>query len=128
MDFDKIERYLKHTLQFLYARVILELLNDVVKENCYGCDVDHPSQAQHTCLMWTKLEHLDIYFDLTFNKIDEKDKKKKIQLQNQINLMDIPQDYKRKCLNNLMIGVAFISQNQILYERRLRNIYYLRVD
>jgi hypothetical protein len=37
-----VERFLKHTMKFLYARTILELLNDVVKENCYGCEVDHP--------------------------------------------------------------------------------------
>lgn len=94
MDFDKVERYFKDILQFLYARVILEQLNYVVKENCYGCEVDHPSQIQHTCIMLTKLEHLDTYFDTTFNKIDEKDIK--IQLQNQISLMDMSEDYKSK--------------------------------
>ena len=30
-----VERFLKHTMEFLYARTILELLNDVVKENCF---------------------------------------------------------------------------------------------
>jgi hypothetical protein len=36
----KVERFRKHTLDFVYARSILDLLNDVVKENCYGCEVD----------------------------------------------------------------------------------------
>lgn len=65
----KIQRFLKQTLDFLYARTVLELLNEVVKDNCYGCEIDHPSQTQHTCLMWTTTEHLDTYFEQTFNKI-----------------------------------------------------------
>ena len=55
-------------MEFLYNKTILELLNDVVMEYCYGCEVDHPSQVQHTCLMWTWVEHLDTYFNLAFEK------------------------------------------------------------
>jgi hypothetical protein len=35
-----VERFLKHTMEFLYARTILELLSGVVKKDCYGCE-DH---------------------------------------------------------------------------------------
>lgn len=84
----KIQRFLKQTLDFLYARTVLELLNEVVKDNCYGCEIDHPSQTQHTCLMWTTTEHLDTYFEQTFNKIKYGDVI--IQLREQVELMDIP--------------------------------------
>ena len=33
----------------------------------YGCEVDHSSQTQHACLMCTVSEHLDTYFEETFN-------------------------------------------------------------
>ena len=92
----KIERFLGHTLDFLYARTVLELLNDVVKENCYGCEVNHPSQVHHTCLMWTEAEHLETYFDLTFNKINQEDMVKK--LRKEVEIMDIPVDYKNNVL------------------------------
>lgn len=57
------------TLTFLYARTVLELLRDEVKENCYGCEIDDPSQMHHTCLMWTKNEHLCTYLESVFKKI-----------------------------------------------------------
>ena len=84
-------------MDFLYARTVLELLNDVVKENCYGCEVNHPSQVHHTCLMWTSAEHLDVYFDLAFNKIKQEDMVKKFK--KEVEIMDIPVDYKNNVLN-----------------------------
>ena len=67
MQDQKFERVLKHTLLFVYAKTVVELLPVVVKENCYGCEVAHPSQTQYTCLMWTISEPLDTYFEDTFN-------------------------------------------------------------
>ena len=65
----KENRFLKHTLDFIDARSILDLLDHVIKENCYGCQVDHPSQVQHSCLMMSEAEYLDLYFDKAFDKI-----------------------------------------------------------
>lgn len=92
----KVERYMRHTLNFLYAKTILELLNEVVVENCYGCEVSHASQVQHICLMWTEAEHLDIYFDQVFNKIQYQDIVKK--LREHVKIMDISIDHKNKVL------------------------------
>lgn len=95
----KMNRLLKHTLNFLYARSILGVLDDVVKEHCYGCEIDHPSQTQHTCLMWTKAEHLDIYFDKAFEKVIYASIVSKMR--KQVEIMDIPLDSKDKLLNDL---------------------------
>lgn len=95
----KVNRLLKHTLNFLYARSILGVLDDVVKEHCYGCEIDHPSQTQHTCLMWTKAEHLDIYFDKAFEKVIYASIVSKMR--KQVEIMDIPLDSKDKLLNDL---------------------------
>ena len=93
----KVERFLKHTLDFVYARTILGLLDGEVKENCYGCEVDHPSQVQHTCLMWSKAEQLDAYFDIIFQKI--KYEYIVMVLRKEVEIMDIPTDYKNNVLN-----------------------------
>lgn len=95
----KMNRLLKHTLNFLYARSILGVLDDVVKEHCYGCEIDHPSQTQHTCLMWTKAEHFDIYFDKAFEKVIYASIVSKMR--KQVEIMDIPLDSKDKLLNDL---------------------------
>lgn len=99
MDVSKVERLAKHTLDFLYARALLELLPSVVQNNCYGCEVGHPSQTHHTCLMWTTSEHLDVYFEVTLNKIEQKDIV--AQLKIQVNRMDIPEDHKKEFAFNL---------------------------
>ena len=122
----KVERFLKHTLDYLYARTILELLNDVVKENCYGCEVDHPSQVEHTCLMWTQVEHLDVYFNLTFEKIIYGDIVKKFR--KKVEFMDIPIDDKNSVLDQFddwcnehkpkAETVQYIAERLLLLENR----------
>ena len=54
---------------FVYGKTVVELLPVVVKQNCYGCEVDRPSQKQYACLMWTISEHVDTYLEETFNQI-----------------------------------------------------------
>lgn len=99
LNVNKVEKLVQHTLQFLYARTVLEILPKVVTESCYGCDVNHPSQVQHTCLMWSRTEHLDTYFDIAFKRIDEKDIVSK--LINQVELMEIPLDYKEDFISTI---------------------------
>lgn len=99
MTVDRTDRLMRHILKYLYARMVLDLLPHVVIENCYGCEVDHPSQVQHTCLMWTKMEHLGIYFDTVYKKIDEKDIVNKMK--NQADLMDAPYDYKQEFISTV---------------------------
>jgi hypothetical protein len=84
-------------MEFLYARTIFELLNDVVMEDCYGCEVDLPSQVQHTCLMWTRVEHLDTYFNLTFEKKIYENMVSK--LRKEVEVMDIPIDHQNNLLD-----------------------------
>ncbi|CAG2217197.1 unnamed protein product [Mytilus edulis] len=92
VTFKKAEKLMHHTLKYVYARMVLDCLPDIVKEHCYGCEVNHPSQIQHTCLMWTKMEHLETYFDIVYKQIAEKDMVRKMS--NQVKLIDVPDDYK----------------------------------
>lgn len=83
----KFERLLMQTFRYLYARTIVDHFPDVAKAYCYGCEIDHPSQTHHTCLMWTEMEQLDFYFDQIFQKLIT-------LLQQQVSLMEIPKDDK----------------------------------
>ena len=58
---------------FMYAKAMYECLPTIIKENCYGCEIDHPSQRQHHCLMYDQEESIYMYFEelLTAVKQDE---------------------------------------------------------
>ena len=56
--------------------------------------MDHSNQLHHACLMWTKAEHLDVNFDIAYDKIKYDDIV--IKLRQQVEIMDIPLDYKNK--------------------------------
>ena len=69
---------LKSALEELFAEVLQENIKDLVKKNCYGCIVDHPSQLHHDiCIMLTTDEWTDMYLQkaaqrLTLKHIREK--------------------------------------------------------
>ena len=55
---------------FTYARKVREVVVDLTRKHCYGCRIDHPSQRNHSCLMMSDLEHLNMYFDDAMEEID----------------------------------------------------------
>ena len=50
---------------------MLELLSTAVKEHCYGCEVNHPPQTQHSCLMYEEDEQMEMYVSHLLEKIYE---------------------------------------------------------
>lgn len=61
-------------LTVLFAKHLLKKIPAVVYEKCYGCQADHPSQIQHdVCIMMSRKEHVELYFDELINKLDVKD-------------------------------------------------------
>ncbi len=58
-------------LKMLFAKHILKELPEIVKEKCFGCQVDHPSQLQHdVCLMMTKAEKIEVCFDTALEQVN----------------------------------------------------------
>ena len=53
-----------------FAQQVRKELRELVKKHCYGCEVEHPSQTHHTCLMLTESEHLDAYFEEALDTVD----------------------------------------------------------
>ena len=91
----KVERFLKHTMDELYARTILESLDDVMQENCHGCKTNHPSC--HT--KYSRAEHLETYFDLIFNRLVYEDIVTK--LRHEVEIADMPEDYKNNVFEQI---------------------------
>ena len=58
-------------MKMLLAKHILKVLPDVVKEKCYGCQVDHPSPKQHNvCLMMTNDEKVEVCLDTALARVN----------------------------------------------------------
>lgn len=80
---------------------IVDLLNDIVIEQGFGCSVDHLSQTQLPCIMETPLTHLEMYFKLIFERVNKVTIMKKWQ--KEIAVLNIPFE-SVKAFNELMIS------------------------
>lgn len=67
---DQHRRQMLQKYNMILAIQVVELHKDIVFEQCYGCSVDHPSQTQHSCIMETPITHLEMYFEMTLEKVD----------------------------------------------------------
>jgi hypothetical protein len=90
-------------------------------DNCYGREVDHPSQTQYACLMGTISEHLDTYFKETFNQI--RFELMVFRFWEQIVLMDIFTEFKQFKWNKWYTGGIFICLRLNQFEAKLNNCY-----
>ena len=58
-------------------KTLLKLLeNNIAKltrERCHGCKIDHPSQTQHSCLTLDSEDHINVYFEEAWNRINFKE-------------------------------------------------------
>jgi hypothetical protein len=69
-------RWPEHEKQLVdcYAEELKFIINRLIKEQCYGCQTDHPSQIQHDkCLMLTGEEQLDEFLEDAWSNISETD-------------------------------------------------------
>ena len=54
----------------LAARCAVQKINKFVLHDCYGCEVEHPSQIQHDCLMLLMSERIEMYFEEAWTALD----------------------------------------------------------
>lgn len=73
MEYSRHEKCFLNTYDFCFAKKIQELIPTLTREHCYGCMVDHPSQREHSCLLFTELECLEQFFVEAYDKISLKD-------------------------------------------------------
>jgi hypothetical protein len=50
-----------HLLEAIYIHAIQNEVNKICEDNCYGCEVVHPSQRNHDCLMMDDEERWLLY-------------------------------------------------------------------
>ena len=49
-------------IEVIYKHAVFTEIERLCEENCCGCEVDHPSQIQHDCLMLTEEEKWELYY------------------------------------------------------------------
>ena len=55
-------RYMDVVWKLIYSQCLTEEIATLAMTQCYGCKVDHPSQRQHSCLMFDDEANLYFYF------------------------------------------------------------------
>ena len=79
-------RFVVSIYNIVFAKTLREEIVTLAAKHCYGCKVNHPSQAQHTSLMWTEFEHLDVYLEEALETVDREEVRK--QWDNEMTRMD----------------------------------------
>ena len=72
-DFDTPSTFEKRKsmMTLLYIKHLLKILPQVIKDKCYGCQVDHPSQRHHdVCLMMTTEEKIEVCLETALTRLD----------------------------------------------------------
>lgn len=64
----KTVRSMIQQYKLVFAKQIRDKIAELSIEYCYGCEVSHPSQTHHACLMWTELEQFYVYRDEAYEK------------------------------------------------------------
>lgn len=68
-DVERASKMLKLT----FAKTVHEKVKELAMRYCYGCEVDHPSQTQHSCLMQSTIEHFYSYGKEAFQWVSAND-------------------------------------------------------
>ena len=61
-----------------YAKAALNVSRKVIREQCEGCRVDHPSQRRHSCVMEEPEDLYLPYLEFMLDKIDHEAIRKRI--------------------------------------------------
>ena len=80
---------------FIFARKIREELADVAIANCYGCEIDHPSQTHHSCLRMSEIEHLYSYYHEAAEIVNTRDVL--CSWKEEVKICDLSED-KKQCM------------------------------
>ncbi|KAK3107197.1 hypothetical protein FSP39_009112 [Pinctada imbricata] len=83
------------SFNLLYAYEILNKLQDVIIEQGNGCVINHPSQSQHTCIMRSDVDNLELLFELAWENVKADNVIAKWE--DEIQTLNIPQYFKDSC-------------------------------
>ena len=66
----KITSLVGHVFQLTYAAMLDALIHEEKLKRCNGCEIDHPSQRQHSCVMMDSEDAWMYYRDDVVEKMD----------------------------------------------------------
>ena len=66
----KIASLVGHVFQLTYAAMLDALIHEEKLKRCNGCEIDHPSQRQHSCVMMDSEDAWMYYRDDVVEKMD----------------------------------------------------------
>ena len=66
----KIANLIGHVFQLTYAAMLDGLIHEEKLKRCNGCEIDHPSQRQHSCAMMDSEDAWMYYRDDAVEKMD----------------------------------------------------------
>jgi hypothetical protein len=69
-DEAQYSRLLDERLSTLYASALVRNIETVSRKYCYGCEVQHPSQTKHSCVMWDTNNKLRAHFAELVDSVD----------------------------------------------------------
>jgi hypothetical protein len=104
----KTQSLLMNIYSVIFARKIREELADVAKANCYGCEIDHPSQTHHSCLIMSQIKHLYTYYHEAAGKVNTRDA---LRLwKEEVNICDLSEETKTISVSYLR-AMIFVKKN-----------------
>ena len=115
----RISRLVIQQYKLEFAQHLRNKVRDLAEKYCYGCEVDHPSQTHHTCLMWTEQEHFNLYRDEAYKCCNDE-----IMFiwEKVISLKNIPHEAKFAFLNLLLDRKIVLKEDNVfqMVERMIR--------
>lgn len=63
LDFSRVLPQMIREYKLAFSDQMLCKICELAYTHCYGCEIDHPSQTRHTCLMMTEMEQFYSYRD-----------------------------------------------------------------
>ena len=66
----RVANLIGHVFQLAYAAMLDALIHGEKLKRCNGCEIDHPSQRQHSCVMMDSEDAWMYYRDDVVEKMD----------------------------------------------------------
>ena len=75
---DQLYFFISNIFHLVYTDECVGPIYEERQRQCYGCEVDHPSQRHHDCLMLTEEESWNLFYDQAKDVVDAEEVWKKV--------------------------------------------------
>ncbi|XP_046546788.1 uncharacterized protein LOC124256859 [Haliotis rubra] len=96
----------------LYLDALQVKVDELCSNNCYGCEIDHPSQRHHQCLMLSGEERVSMYFDEVLLTVSHATILEKAREQRTSAGLDLHDMYVLRYENELYLNAFFLTSSR----------------